>query len=82
MKRFDVAVVGLGPAGRALAHRLAGTGLDVLAVDPHPERSWPQTLGGWRRQLPAWLPDDDVVASTARDPQIRAVGHHPIRDEY
>ncbi|MEO7847914.1 MAG: lycopene cyclase family protein, partial [Arachnia sp.] len=49
--------------------------------DPHPERSWPQTLGGWRRQLPAWLPED-VVASTARDPEIRAVAHHPIRDEY
>ncbi|MGV8845731.1 lycopene cyclase family protein [Tessaracoccus sp.] len=81
MKRFDVAVVGLGPAGRALSHRLAAAGLDVLGVDPHPERAWPQTLGGWRRQLPGWLPDD-VVASTASDPQIRAAAHYPIRDEY
>lgn len=81
MKRFDVAVVGLGPAGRALAHRLAGAGLDVLGVDPHPERTWPQTLGGWRRQLPGWLPDD-VVAATASDPQIRAAAQYPIRDQY
>lgn len=80
-KRFDVAVAGLGPAGRVLAHRLARAGLEVLGVDPHPERSWLQTLGGWRRQLPGWLPSE-VVASTARDPQIRAAAHYPIRDEY
>lgn len=79
--RFDVAVVGLGPAGRALAHRLAVAGLDVLGVDPHPRRSWPQTLGGWRRQLPTWLPDG-VVAATAREPEIRAAAHYPIHDEY
>lgn len=81
MTPFDVAVVGLGPAGRSLAHRLATAGLNVLGVDPHPERSWPQTLGGWRRQLPNWLPTD-VVASTAQDPQIRAASQYPIRDEY
>ncbi|MDO5737455.1 MAG: lycopene cyclase family protein [Propionibacteriaceae bacterium] len=81
MKRFDVAVAGLGPAGRAVAHRLAAAGMDVLGIDPHPERSWPQTLGGWRRQLPMWLPSE-VVASTSRDPQIRASGSYPIRDEY
>lgn len=78
---FDVAVVGLGPAGRALTHRLAGGGLRVLAVDPHPERAWPQTLGGWRRQLPDWLPPD-VVACTAADPRLRAAGDYTIQDEY
>ncbi|WP_158600693.1 lycopene cyclase family protein [Tessaracoccus antarcticus] len=81
MTLFDVAVVGLGPAGRSLAHRLAAAGLEVLGVDPHPGRSWAQTLGGWRRQLPAWLPAD-VVATTAHDPQIRAADSYPIRDEY
>ena len=53
----------------------------MLGVDPRPERSWPQTLGGWRRQLPGWLPGN-VVASTAQDPQIRAASQYPIRDEY
>lgn len=78
---FDVAVVGLGPAGRALTHRLVRSGLRVLGVDPHPERAWPQTLGGWRRQLPEWLPRD-VVSVTASDPLLRAAGDHTIRDEY
>lgn len=78
---FDVAVVGLGPAGRALTHRLVRAGLKVLGVDPHPERAWPQTLGGWRRQLPAWLPTG-VVSVTASDPLLRASGDHPIRDQY
>ena len=81
VRRFDVAVAGLGPAGRALSHRLTVAGMSVLGVDPHPHRSWPQTLGGWRRQLPGWL-QGDVVAVTARDPWVRAGGDHPIRDEY
>ena len=80
-KRYDVAVAGLGPAGRVLAHRLAAAGLDVLGVDPHPERSWPHTLGGWRRQLPDWLPVD-AVASVSQNPEIRAAAHYPIHDEY
>lgn len=80
-KQFDVAVVGLGPAGRSLAHRLAGAGMTVLGIDPHPRRSWPHTLGGWKMQLPGWLPAD-VVALTAADPLIRAAGDHPIREPY
>lgn len=80
-QHFDVAVAGLGPAGRTLAHRLSVAGLDVLGIDPHPDRGWSQTLGGWRRQLPAWLPSG-VVSVTASNPRIRAVGDHPIRDEY
>ena len=40
---FDVAVVGLGPAGRALASRCAARGLSVLAVDPRPEAVWAPT---------------------------------------
>lgn len=79
--QFDVAVVGLGPAGRTLAHRLALTGLNVLGVDPHPERAWPQTLSGWSRQLPAWLADG-VVALTVKDPHIRAAGDHVIHQQY
>lgn len=80
-QQFDVAVVGLGPAGRALAHRLQRAGLSVLGIDPHPERSWRHTLGGWQMQLPSWLPSE-VVALTAANPRIRAVGDHPIREPY
>ncbi|MGO1383494.1 MAG: lycopene cyclase family protein [Arachnia sp.] len=78
---FDVAVVGLGPAGRTLAHRLSLSGLSVLGVDPHPHRAWPQTLGGWTRQIPGWVPDD-AVALTVDRPHLRAAGDHVIDDQY
>lgn len=65
---FDVAVVGLGPAGRALASRCAAAGLTVLAVDPNPEAPWRQTLSLWVDQLPLWLREDacgiDILATT------------------
>lgn len=60
MTGFDAAVVGLGPAGRALAHRLLAAGAEVLAIDPAPERPWSQTLAGWQRDLPAWLPEGAI----------------------
>ncbi|HEX2857892.1 MAG TPA: lycopene cyclase family protein, partial [Propionibacteriaceae bacterium] len=66
MTRPDVAVVGLGPAGRALAHRLLARGARVLAVDPHPERPWLPTYGGWAHQLPDWLPERVVGSRSAR----------------
>lgn len=75
-----MAVVGLGPAGRALAHRLLQAGAEVLVIDPRPERVWRQTLSGWRHQLPGWL-DDQVVASTAR-PVLRTRGTQEIDDPY
>lgn len=67
----DVAVVGLGPAGRALAHRSLSAGLSVLAIDPAPQRPWRQTLAGWTAQLPPWLPRE-AVGAVADDPVIRA----------
>lgn len=78
---FDVAVVGLGPAGRTLAHRLSLSGLTVLGVDPHPPRAWTQTLGGWTRQIPAWLPGE-VVALIVDEPHLRAAGDYIIGDQY
>ncbi|NLE82582.1 MAG: lycopene cyclase family protein [Rhodococcus sp.] len=53
--RADVIVVGLGPAGRALAHRAAHSGLRTIAVDPRPRRLWPNTYGLWVDELPEWL---------------------------
>ena len=65
---FDVAVVGLGPAGRALASRCAAAGLTVLAIDPQPDAPWLQTLSLWGDQLPPWLREEicgvDVLAHT------------------
>lgn len=70
----DLIVVGLGPAGRALAHRAAVHGLTVTAVDPAPARRWTATYAAWADELPDWLAPG-VVASTA---QPLAWGTRPI----
>ena len=68
----DVAVVGLGPAGRALASRCAVAGMSVLAIDPRPDEPWPQTLSLWADQLPRWLAPAacgvDVLAHSVHAP--------------
>lgn len=77
----EVTVVGLGPAGRALAHRLASRGVRVRAVDPDPGRRWHQTFGGWERQLPPWLPAE-VRGVTPRTTVLRTQDEHPLPDRY
>lgn len=59
---FDLVVVGLGPAGRALAHRAAAAGLSVAAVDPRPDHVWTQTFGMWADEWPDWLPATLIAA--------------------
>ncbi|SEL41858.1 lycopene cyclase family protein [Rhodococcus maanshanensis] len=66
----DLAVVGLGPAGRALAHRAAAAGLDVVAVDPHPDRRWTPTYAAWCDELPGWLDGPAVVAARVERPRV------------
>ncbi len=66
---WDLAVVGLGPAGRALAHRAATAGLGVVAVDPAPGRPWTPTYGAWADELPTWL-GADVVAARVPAPTV------------
>ncbi|QFG67387.1 lycopene cyclase family protein [Ornithinimicrobium pratense] len=76
----DVAVVGLGPAGRALASRLVARGASVLAVDPRPQAVWTPTYGVWAEDLgdtPA-----GVIRSLIRRPEIRAHGHHVLPRRY
>ena len=83
---FDVAVVGLGPAGRALASRCAGSGLTVLAIDPHPDAPWLQTLSMWLDQLPPWLTEAvcgvDVLASRVSGPALYATDRAVLPRDY
>ncbi|HEU4842287.1 MAG TPA: lycopene cyclase family protein, partial [Ilumatobacteraceae bacterium] len=51
----DLAVVGDGPAGLALAAASRAVGLDVVLVGPG--RPWPATYGTWRDDVPM-VPDD------------------------
>ncbi|HIW29792.1 MAG TPA: hypothetical protein H9987_07240 [Candidatus Luteococcus avicola] len=71
----DVAVLGLGPAGRALAHRLVVAGASVLAIDPSPQRPWRATYGGWRDHLPDWLGAEVIGASSDRTDLVARSQH-------
>lgn len=77
---FDVAVVGLGPAGRSLASACVTRGLSVLAIDPDPGADWRPTYGLWADEL-AGLPQTAVRARTSH-PAIRAVGTHNLGRTY
>ncbi|MED5800374.1 lycopene cyclase family protein [Gordonia sp. Z-3] len=63
-----VAVLGAGPSGRGLAHRLLVAGLDVTVVEAHPSRPWLATYACWTDELPAWLDPSTIAA------QVSAVG--------
>ncbi len=65
----DLVVVGLGPAGRALCHRAASAGLDVVGIDPHPTRRWTPTYSAWVDELPRWLPAG-VIGSVTDKPAV------------
>lgn len=81
MTHAEVAVVGLGPAGRALAHRLLVRGARVLVVDPQPGAHWSATYGGWAHQLPDWLSTDVVGAHSTRT-LLTARSSHVLPDHY
>ncbi|WP_024497093.1 MULTISPECIES: lycopene cyclase family protein [Gordonia] len=66
-----VIVVGAGPAGRALAHRLLAAAIPVTVVDPRPERVWQSTFACWSDELPGWL---DPTAFAARLERIGVAG--------
>lgn len=77
----DIIICGLGPAGRALAHRCAARGQTVTAVDPVPHHRWHATYACWSDELPGWL-ERTAVAATA--PHLLAYGNneHRIAREY
>ncbi|MYR05674.1 FAD-dependent oxidoreductase [Gordonia sp. SID5947] len=58
----DVVVVGAGPAGRALTHRLLRHGVEVTLVDPHTDRPWLPTYACWSDEIPSWIPGETVSA--------------------
>lgn len=77
----DIAICGLGPAGRALAHRCLVRGMTVLAVDPNPRRHWRATYAAWSDELPSWL-DRSVVAATVAEPRAHGLRDHFITRPY
>lgn len=77
---FDVAVVGLGPAGRALASRCAGKGLKVLAVDPRPDAEWRPTYGIWGDEL-GDLPES-VVRARVSGTELRVHQNYRLKRDY
>jgi lycopene beta-cyclase len=79
--RVDVAVVGGGPAGRALTSRAAAVGLTTAVLDPDPHRPWPATYGIWTDEIPTWLPDD-VVGAAMPEATARARTLHHLGRAY
>ncbi|MGI8458961.1 MAG: lycopene cyclase family protein [Propionibacteriaceae bacterium] len=79
--RAQVAVLGLGPAGRATAHRLAVAGVDVVAVDLAPDRRWTPTYAAWADELPGWLPADVRRTQTPR-PRAWAITERVVPRTY
>lgn len=45
--RFDVIIIGTGPAGLRLAEQVSHHGVKVCCVDPSPLSSWPNNYGVW-----------------------------------
>jgi lycopene beta-cyclase len=68
MLRCDVAVIGSGPAGLALATSCAQLGLDVVCIAPHPWRAWTPNYGLWAHQ--ASLVDADAIATRYEAPRV------------
>ncbi|KAK2980202.1 hypothetical protein RJ640_007292 [Escallonia rubra] len=45
--RFDLIIIGTGPAGLRLAERVSQYGIRVCCVDPSPLSMWPNNYGVW-----------------------------------
>ncbi|MFC8382828.1 lycopene cyclase family protein [Nocardia sp. NPDC057272] len=77
----EVIVCGIGPAGRAVAHRALAAGRNVTVIDPRPDRVWTPTYAAWVDELPGWL-DSGVVAAAIDGPTAWAVREHRIDRTY
>lgn len=79
--RADIVIAGLGPSGRALAHRCAQRGLRVTAVDRHPHRTWTPTYGAWADELPPWV-SLAAIAAIAEKPRAYGTTEWTIDRSY
>lgn len=76
-----LSVLGLGPAGRALAHRAAERGWSVTGIDPA-GGSMPSTIGMWEREMPEWV-GAEAVGKRFFPTVIGSGGHkHMLPDAY
>jgi geranylgeranyl reductase family protein len=73
-RAFDVAIVGAGPAGSTLAHRLAAAGATVALFDPsHPREK--VCAGGISARARAMFPELNQLADQARQgTTLRLIG--------
>ncbi|QIS08874.1 lycopene cyclase family protein [Nocardia arthritidis] len=81
VREVDLCVVGLGPTGRALAHRALLAGLRVTVIDPRPDRLWPPTYSCWIDELPDWLPPG-AIATRIAAPTVWTATEHRIQRPY
>lgn len=81
-ERADSAVVvlGLGPAGRALTHRLAAQQVDVVAIDLAPDRPWRPTYAAWADEIPDWVPVEAI--SSVSSARAWATSEHELSRRY
>lgn len=79
--RADLIICGLGPAGRAVAHRALAAGRSVTVLDPHPDRIWTPTYAAWADELPGWLAPA-AIAATVPAPTAWALREHRIDRAY
>lgn len=56
--RFDVIIIGTGPAGLRLAERVSLKGIKVCCVDPSPLSMWPNNYGVWVDEFESMGLDD------------------------
>ena len=51
MTQHEVAVLGSGPAGMALARALVARGTRVICISPEVQKPWPHNYGVWGHEL-------------------------------
>lgn len=83
LRRADLLVAGGGPAGWAAARACARRGLDVVLVDPRPDRAWRHTYGAWCHELPDGPDALPAGVVAAYDTGWAIATHaHRLDDEY
>ncbi|KAG0452107.1 hypothetical protein HPP92_025864 [Vanilla planifolia] len=79
---MDLAVIGGGPAGLAVAERVAAAGLSVCTIEPSPNIVWPNNYGVWMDEFESiglldCLDSSWPAAAVHINDSIRKVLHRP-----